>query len=138
MTISNCTVSPAVSKNTNYPTHQSNTTNYHIAEDADDYQSGAINRKTLPQEIKCCEVWSLEMAMLGQIERLNKLSCLLRRTHPDDRTIAQLNAYARELRKTGRQMETLLYRMVHTLVDQPTAEDDDNSESYGFFTDDDD
>ncbi len=138
MTNNNSTTSSAVSKNTNYPTQISNTVNYRIAEDADDNQSGAINRKTLPQEIKCCEVWSLEMAMLGQIERLNKLSCLLRRTHPDDRTIAQLNAYARELRKTGRQMETLLYKMVHTLVDQPIPEDDDSSESYGFFTDDDD
>ena len=138
MTNSDCTVSSAVSKNTNYPTQQSNVTNYRIAEDADDNQSGDINRKTLPQEIKCCEVWSLEMAMLGQIERLNKLSCLLRRTHPDDRTIAQLNAYAREIRNTGRQMETFLYKMVHTLVDEPRPEDDDSSDSYGFFTEDDD
>ena len=138
MTNQDCTVSSAVSENINYPTHQSNVVKYRIAEETDDNQSGAINRKTLPQEIKCCEVWSLEMAMLGQIERLNKLSCLLRRTHPDDRTIAQLNAYARELRKTGRQMETLLYKMVHTLVDEPMPEDDDSSESYGFFTDDDD
>ena len=35
-------------------------------------------------------------------------------------------------------METFLYKLVHTLVDEPTPEDDDIGDSYGFFTDDDD
>ena len=136
MTARNCTTTPADSKNINYPTLVSNVAVYGVAEDSDDYSSSPSDIEAHTWEIKRIEMWSLEFATVGQIERLYRLASLLLQ-NPQDRIAAQIDACALEVRKTGRQLETLLNKMVHTIVDGLTTEDKGPHHDYGVFTDDD-
>ena len=139
MTARNCTATPADSKNINYPTRLSNATVYAVAEDSDDYSSTPANSEAFIKEIKCIEMWSLEFATVGQIERLyNLASQLLQQAKSGEHAPAQIETCALEVRKTGRQLETLLHKMVHTIVNELTTEDKGPHQDYGVFTEDDD
>ena len=139
MTNPNSTTSPAVTKNISYPTHLSNTAEYRVAEDSDDYSSSPSDIEAHTWEIKRIEMWSLEFATVGQIERLYKLaSLLLQQAKSQDHAPAQIETCALEIRKTGRQLETLLNKMVHTIVNDLTSEDKGPHHDYGVFTEDDD
>ncbi len=88
MTNPNSTTSPAVTKNISYPTYISNAAEYRVAEDTDDYTASPSDIEAHTREIKRIEMWSLEFATVGQIERLYKLASLLLE-NPQDRTAAQ-------------------------------------------------
>ncbi len=84
-------------------------------------------------------MWSLEFATVGQIERLyNLASQLLQQAKSEEHAPAQIETCALEVRKTGRQLETLLHKMVHTIDNELTSEDKGPHQDYGVFTEDDD
>jgi hypothetical protein len=138
MTNSNCTASPVVSKNIPYPTHISKAATYLVREETGDYAVTPLDSDPFTSEMKRYEIQSLEMATLGQIERLYKLISLLREPRPDGPpTSAQLDAYALELRKIGQQLENFLNRMVSTVVNGSSSDDKGTNQDYGVYSEDD-
>ena len=123
MTTNNCTVSPAVSKSTNYPTHLINTADYAVAEDTDEYSPDPEKSKDVPADMQHMELAALHMAALGQIGRLFRLANLMLRTEATDWTTEGLATYALEIRKTGNRLESILSEIEGPKVIDPPPEE---------------
>ncbi len=117
MTAWNCTSSPAVSKNSNYPTLLSNATVYGVAEDTDEYSPEPTPPEYFSKTLKQIELRALQTAGYAHVGRLYTLANLLQESDPGEMTTEQLTECAEELRKTGNKLESLLSEIVSPLIE---------------------
>lgn len=110
------TASTAISENTPYPTHSTNTVPLRIAEDEGTYSR---THPSLTPALKCLELKAQQQVLAGQITRLYGLvNLLLPNEQPTDRNADELRQLAIDLEQATEIIEATVKTLLVAIVEE--------------------